>query len=216
MGQRSRIPILLGIAGVLLVCALAAGATQEAIYLEGGLWNVTVPPPVPPSGTMWQQIYPDDTNQFEQTKYHDNGDEIVSVCDNIELEGVMHHIDWVGPTYWVSKGPDTMAVEPEPANPDSLDLQTCDILHEIWPEWCNYYHVIVFQDNNGNSYPDACDDIQIDGEWWHIEKVTLNIVASVEVPAVSRVGMSALIAALLLVTAIMLVYHRRKQTRTVV
>jgi hypothetical protein len=50
-----------------------------------------------------------------QTDHDDvNGDGQLSVCDNIQLDGVWKHIEWVGPTIGLERvgGGDMMYVEP--------------------------------------------------------------------------------------------------------
>ena len=214
MARRVRMSVLIAAAAMMMV-ALSAGAVKEAVYIDAGSWNVLVPPPVPPTGTPWDQLYPDTGHIYLQTGYHDNGDGIVSTCDNLELDGVMHHVDWVGPTYWIALVTDTMVVEPDPSNPDSLDLQVCDYLHEISPDFCTIWHVEDFIDNDLSGSPSVGDEIVITTQNWVIVDVTLDVIATVEVPAVDRFGLAALIAVLLVVTALMLVHHRRRKAGAV-
>ena len=104
---------------VLVALVLPAIAQDEEIY------EYTPPargydPTWPPDGSQWHRIRPADAYcTFAPQTDHDDtdGDGQVDVCENVEIDGVWKHIEWVGPTVsMVSVGGErpvtTLLVEP--------------------------------------------------------------------------------------------------------
>jgi hypothetical protein len=65
------------------------------------------------------------------------------------------------------------------ATPDSVDSlirkPKCKWLHEIRPDWCQFWHIGSWRDRNGSEKLDSCDIIDVakleDISWWHVIRV---------------------------------------------
>lgn len=104
---------------VLALAALVLPASAQFDIYDympvGRGYDPTWPPDGP--GTQWHQMQPaaNFCTWAEQTDHDDHdGDGQISVCDNIQLDGVWKHIEWVGPTIGIEPvgGGDLMYVEP--------------------------------------------------------------------------------------------------------
>lgn len=137
---------------------------------------------IPPNCADWEELWPNPGVIEHQGNYQDNGDGVVSPCDEIELDGEWWHITWAGPTYYLQNPefPDQLLVaEPnlaphDPANP------TCEIWHEILPVFCEQFHVAEWHDADESGAITPCDWVVIekDGQFmeYHVEDIRLNII----------------------------------------
>ena len=144
-----------------------------AMYIPGQGWQI------PPAGSVWHELWPTDCTPHNQTGYQDNGDGVVSACDNI-IEGGTNscwHITNVTTTYFISCTYHPLDVprvaesnvHPEPGSP------ICQEWHIIQPDYCGYMHVTDWIDCNGNGVLDVCDVIYDGTQCWHIDKVHLDV-----------------------------------------
>ena len=176
---------------VVLVATPAPDAqAQDVFHFE------LVPPggaarDIPPDGSSWHELYPTFCAGHTQTGYEDNGDGFVSECDYIYIDGVRFHIIWSGPTYRLQSGP-TEGDRPEferymePIGFGPQRNPICEIWHEVYPDYCNEWHVEDWADN-GDGYVSPCDFVwiwsEIQGmEQFHVLEVNLNIVAVPDSP----------------------------------
>ena len=163
----------------LLLTGLLAFAVPAAgqIYLELGA------PPVrdtiPPDGSDWHELYPTFCIVHQQVGYEDNGDGVVSPCDNIVLDGgLRYHVDWVGPTYFLA----AQSGEPkfcEPTTPETGGDPTGHFWHEVAPNFCTEWRIDEWLDN-GDGVVSECDHVLIGGQLWHIEEIRLDITVTEE------------------------------------
>jgi hypothetical protein len=164
-----RTVVAIAVVGLL---ALAVPASAQTLYLELGIGPVD--DPIPPNGADWHELYPTFCTIHTQEGYGDNGDGEVSVCDMITLSGVLYHIEWVGPTYFLYNTVTGDVMFAEPTNPDPGGNPTGETWHEIAPEFCTEWTVDDWEDN-GDGIVSQCDIVWIGGEPWHIEEVNLDI-----------------------------------------
>jgi len=152
--------------------ALAVPASAQ-MYLELGVSPVRFD--IPPDGSEWHELHPNFCVVHTQDSYDDNGDGVVSVCDNIVIGGVTYHVDWAGPTYYMV---DLGTGEPwfvEPEDPNASGDPTGQMWHVVaGPDFCTYYPVEDWEDN-GDGEVTPCDNVLVGGRWWHIEDVRLDI-----------------------------------------
>jgi hypothetical protein len=100
---------------VALVLPAAAFETYELVAEPGRSYDPTWPPDGP--GTQWHQMLPPEAfcTFGEQTDHDDaDGDGLISFCDNVQIDGVWKHIEWVGPTIAIEPlgGGDMLYMEP--------------------------------------------------------------------------------------------------------
>jgi len=149
-------------------------ATDKIIFdLEPGPRGVE-DSTIPPDCSTWHELYPNYCVPHHQDAYDDgDGSGTITPCDNITLDGVCYHIVWVGPTYFMSEVGGGELVT-EPTEPQSGGDPTCEIWHEVYPVYCNEWHVDGWEDN-GDGELSVCDNVLINGIWWHIDEIGLDI-----------------------------------------
>ncbi len=171
--------MLIVAAALAAACVPAAG---QSVHLEfvgvpgrpGGM-------PVPPTCSTWHELYPTHCAVHHQTDYGDDGDGLVSACDQIVLDGVSYHIDWVGPTYYLQGIPGRQGgVYLEPQSIPGRD-PVCETWHEIYPNYCLAHHVDAWEDN-GDGVLSPCDMIWFDDTPWHLEEIGFNIIVTPDSP----------------------------------
>lgn len=165
---------------------VVAQTTEMNLTLETGgqqMFGATPSNSIPANCATWHELYPNYCAPHHQSNYQDNGDGVVSVCDFIYLDGVCFHIDWVGPTYYMTRltpTPQTQGAA-EPVATNTGEDPRCETWHWVWPNYCDEFHVDSWYDN-GNQILDACDEIDIEHatytEVWHIDRIALNIKVS--------------------------------------
>ena len=190
--------------------------------------------------TWWHSIYPPATycHIWHVVAERDNGIPLLNPGDKLKIEhSVTHNWIWV----YVDDVTITLYLKSE-AFPDSFmyvefvngyaDVGPafveeaiyppveCDTLHEIWPKFCERYHLHSWEDN-GNGYLDSCDVIDLvhevtqDTTWWHVEDVAIDIlvfsVADPTIPTMTQWGVIILVA-LIIASAIFIMLRRRKAT----
>ena len=148
-----------------------------------------------PVETDWHELYPEYCNEYHLSDWEDNGDGVLSPCDYIVLTGEteeVYHVDEMTVTIFVS----LPAVDQEPialeftGGYDEVERAIyepiCTYWHEIRPVFCPEYH-LKYWDDNGDYYLSYCDWIYLvdletgEGDWYHVEEVTWDIIVSPEV-----------------------------------
>ena len=166
-----RFCVIVALVGLVAMAAPAGAQT----YFE--LMGSPVRDVVPPDCSDWHELHPNFCIIHHQDVYEDDGDGQVSVCDFITLSGVRYHIDWVGPTYWLIEMTAGDEMWCEPTIPDPGGNPTCEIWHEVAPDFCLEWHIDDWEDN-GDGVLSICDNVLIGESWWHIEDIGLNITAT--------------------------------------
>jgi hypothetical protein len=212
-GWRAKLAVVLTLALLISVFIVPGVSTaqQEAIYLSSELSmfldaNDPIDPRNPidtPVCTDWHELYPDFCNGYHLSDWEDNNDGILSRCDQIELtddvtgKKAWYHVDAVTITIWVVQvwpvqGVDTIYLDWNPwkYDPDNpydpnhpIYSPVCTYWHEIYPEFCNWYHLLEVEDN-GDQVLSYCDNIWLvdirtgEGGWYHVEGITTDMVVS--------------------------------------
>ena len=145
-----------------------------------------VDPIYEPICTWWHELYPEYCQEWHLTSWKDNGDGMLSVCDQIDMTNLVteevkwYHVDRITYTLLLSdpEFPDNqMAIEfkgPLEVNPVYDPIGT--YWHEVWPIYSYVYQIVDWQDN-GNGVLDYCDYIQLDdGTIWHVEDLATDII----------------------------------------
>jgi len=158
------------IAVVLVAFVLPAGAFE--------VFELNVPgrgydPSWPPDGSPWHTIRPPEAycTDVAQTDHDDqNGDGVIDPCENIQIDGVWKHIEWIGPTFTISRpgAREPILVEPI-AGSRQIEYHIifppeafCVIVHTDQPivEVCQY--VIILEP------PEYAGE-------WHVDEIDTNI-----------------------------------------
>jgi hypothetical protein len=139
---------------------------------------------IPANCSNWHELYPNYCVNHHQSGYEDtNGDGVVSVCDNIiEVPySLCWHIDQVFTTYFFSPvvgGSTSVGETPRPPG----ETPVCDNWHIIsdYPpfSFCQSVHIDNWEDTNQNGVLDVCDNVQIGGIWYHIDKIGCDVKTS--------------------------------------
>lgn len=77
----------------------------------------------------------------------------------------------VGPPRSAVANPVTLYLDlaPSPEKVTSAEIPgTCAAWHELFPSYCIDHHQTDYNDGDGDSLISACDNIQLDGIWYHI------------------------------------------------
>ena len=139
-----------------------------------------------PVCTYWHELYPEYCQEWHLTSWEDNGDGILSVCDQIDMTNMeteevrWYHVDRITYTLILSdpESPDNqMAIEFKgPLEVDPVYSPVGTFWHEVWPIYSYVYQIVDWQDN-GNGVLDYCDYIQLDdGTFWHVEDLATDII----------------------------------------
>lgn len=173
-----------------LLFFVSPAAAQSSMILEYHPLEGRFDDSIPPDGSMWHELHPPEgfCTDHPQDGYEDNDqDGRVSVCDGLISGGIRYHIEWVGPTYWLTnlRTRDVRAMEPR-----TFDLSSrspvCEMWHTIIPpeEYCTEHHVEFWEEMEPNGIVDFCDYIYFDGDPapWHVDEVNLNIEVIPESP----------------------------------
>jgi hypothetical protein len=151
------------------------------LHSTGGLFNLT-----DPIGTQWHEIYPLFCREYHLSSWEDNGDGVLSPCDQIDMyekpdgEVRWYHVENVTITLLVTPVENHMVDEngfpplespPQGAgksmyieleggyNASVLTNPVCTQWHEIYPVFCREYHLSAWSDTDELRKLDPCDDI---------------------------------------------------------
>jgi hypothetical protein len=149
------------------------------LHAEGGWMNIT-----DPIGTQWHELYPLFCRHYHLSSWEDNGDGVLSACDQIDMyekpdgEVRWYHVENVTITLFVTPS-ENIFVENGLDSPQSplqgarkpmyIELEggynasvlinpVCTQWHEVYPVFCKRYHLSDWIDN-GSLKLDPCDDI---------------------------------------------------------
>jgi hypothetical protein len=171
---------MIGLAVLLLVPAAVyfAPGTGDEVRAQLPQMHLDLPgadgTSIPPVCTVWDEIYPAHGAPHHQDGYEDNGDNIISECDYIILDGLRWHIVWVGPTYFMSCPPIDGVFEPT-IDQTGVD-PSCETWHQVWPDFCQPSHVEDWIDD-GDGAVSVCDVIYLpETGYWHIDQIGLDII----------------------------------------
>jgi len=138
------------------------------------------PPDYPiynPVCTYWHEIHPEFCKWYHLADIEDNGDGVLSYCDNINLVDIRTgECGW----YHVEGVTTDMVVSPKPRPPDPIPNPVCTLWHEIFPEFCKWHHLSDWDDNN-DGVLSPCDSIELtdqatqEADWYHVDEVTLTV-----------------------------------------
>lgn len=187
--------LVVGGAGAFLLWPAERAASQSGVpvYLDLDVppagWNC---PQIPPNCVTWHELWPNNCAPHHQDRYIDNGDGVISPCDYILLNNKWFHIEWVGPTYFMTcippgGGPPVpgFIAEPQTLNPTADPY--CETWHWIWPpeRHCQPFHIDSYHPVDPNvpgikpcdiidTYePDATGQVvRVD---YHIDRIGCNI-----------------------------------------
>ena len=177
---------LAAVVGLLFVPIHPVSSVLPTTYLQ---YTPVAPPapgvhsvaqyPIPADCSTWHELWPNFCIDHHQTGYEDGGDGNLSECDNIILDGVTWHVDWVGPTYHfveVIGGVDTWT-EPSLDPGHNPDNPTGEVWHVVYPDFCAEFPIDGW-DDNGDGTLSPCDVIVSGGKSYHLVDVTINIITS--------------------------------------
>lgn len=192
--------LLVLILGVSVVAATPAGAgapNRIHLSLEAPAGPVANGPLIPPNCSAWHELWPIFCQPHHQDGYHDNdGDGMISPCDEIILNHAGYHVVWVGPTYHMSRvtPPGSIPFIAEPFSPELPgESPVCEIWQEIYPNFGRQFHVDSWHDN-GNGVLDVCDEIDeqnspgVPPAIYHIDRISVDII--IEFDPTATVGRS--------------------------
>jgi len=138
---------------------------------------------IPPNCSNWHELWPNWCTPHHQYSYKDNDhDGLVSVCDNIVTNNGYEcwHITKVTATYFFSPVTGGGQHAAEPTVPGSGQSPVCDDWHIIFADgppftYCQTVHIEGWEDTNGSGTLDVCDNIQIGGLWYHIDRIGCDV-----------------------------------------
>jgi len=136
----------------------------------------------------WHEIYPLYCNWYHIIDWLDsnlNGE--LDYCDYVMMEDLSwYHVEKVTVTlFLISEGAgEPMYIEFEG---DYLDfpfgMPISTWWHEVYPDYCNWYHLTSWEDTDAGGTLTFCDMIDLTDEfaevsWWHVEKVKTDILVT--------------------------------------
>jgi hypothetical protein len=165
------------------------------LHSEGSLIDIA-----DPVSTQVREIWPFFNRHYHLSSWEDNGDGVLSRCDQIgmyeEPDGAAksYHVEEVTITLFLTHNEtgEPKYIELEGGyDPDILTAPNCTLWHEIYPVFCREYHLSSWEDTgNMTAMLDYCDYIELTDKWigettwWHVEDVATDIVVTIEPPPV--------------------------------
>jgi hypothetical protein len=151
-------------------------------------------PPIPPDGSSWHWLWPASQHCLvEPQNGYEDGDNSgdMSPCDRIVIGDISYHIQWVGPTYFMTCFPPDgsppvpdFTAEPNTQDPAN-ESPVGEIWHWIWPPeiYCEEFVVDSWEDANGDGRFNECDQINVFEQgpglpptYYHIDRIGLDII----------------------------------------
>jgi hypothetical protein len=167
--QMNRFAIAL--VAVCLLALVVPAIADDTFYLELVQASRAFDPSWPPDGSAWHELYPVFCTGHTQTGHDDaNGNGAIDVCENIMIDGVLSHIDWIGPTFVLRKVGRDQVKYVEATIAKQHDY------HEVYPTFCN-----TVTTDPPIQY--VCQEVYVtfppeDVGWWHVESIETNIITS--------------------------------------
>jgi hypothetical protein len=124
-----------------------------------------------PIGTLWHELWPEYCQTWELTSWEDNGDKVLSYCDNVDFTDPetgrkrWEHIEKVTPTIRL-EDPTGVGVDiyldflGDNPNVDPMTDPVGTYWHEVYPNYCTIWQITGWTDNQ-NEYLDSCDYVLI-------------------------------------------------------
>ena len=148
-----------------------------------------------PVGTEWHELYPEYCNRYRLSSWEDtDGNGVVDYCDEIKLTnldtGAMaeYHVEGVTVTIKVmnKQTNETMYVEFEGDIDEFPFTQpVCTMWHEVYPEYCRWYHLSSWEDTDMSGHINPSDQIDMTPiaptgpvEWYHVGAVKTDILVT--------------------------------------
>jgi len=122
-----------------------------------------------PTCTLWHEVWPLYSNVYHVINWKDNGNGYIDFCDYVQLAsipGIWWHV--------VQYATDIILRE-------KIMDPKCTWWHEIYPNYCNWYHLTSWMDHglpvNQLSPSDQIDMTDESGivTWYHVDRVTIAI-----------------------------------------
>ena len=169
---------------------------EELYHIEDMSYDIILNKKISnPVCTTWHELYPEYSNEYHIDGWEDNGDNLLSPCDQITMsllpEGLMtkYHVENVTITLKLSSWIEPlgfMFVEAE-APFESMYWPKINpyggVWHEVYPNFCTNYSVMEWEDNC-NGVLDHCDNLTLINlknetiSFWHVEEVAVDMVVT--------------------------------------
>jgi parallel beta-helix repeat protein len=164
------------------------------LHSTSGLFNLTAP-----VGTQWHELWPIFCREYHLSSWNDTGgDGVLSRCDRIDMyqkpdgEVRWYHVEEVTITLNVTHNEtgEPMYIELEGGYNASVLTNPVDTQwHEVYPNFCNRYHLSAWATDNGGKlgycdYIDLTDKATGEVTMWHVEEVAVDIIVTIEPPPV--------------------------------
>ena len=148
-----------------------------------------------PVGTEWHELYPVYCNNYRLTSWIDtDGNGVLDYCDDIKLTNMDtgaladYHVEGVTVTIKVTnkQTDETMYVEFE-GDIDEFPFTApiCTMWHEVYPEYCRWYHLSSWEDTDGSGTLNPSDQIDMTPiaptgpvEWYHVDEVKTDVLVT--------------------------------------
>jgi len=141
-----------------------------------------------PKYTYWHELYPQFCEQWFLTSWIDNGDEVLSPNDQIDMMDMLervtyYHVDRITWTLLLSnpEAPsEQMYVEYKGSfvpGQDPITQPVCTYWHEVYPTYCNVYHIIW-----ASGPLQYCTYVELQQRdtgiitFWHVEDVAIDLI----------------------------------------
>jgi len=147
-----------------------------------------------PTGTFWNELWPNYENEWQLTAWSDNGDGYLSFCDTVDIiytsSGwvTREHIEWVGPTLKLSDLDDPgIIVYLEEIDPNPMVKIIGDPegsrWHEVYPDYGKIWEISYHLDNGDGilGYLDVIQISKVDGQEflvYNVDAVETDIVTT--------------------------------------
>jgi hypothetical protein len=148
-----------------------------------------------PVGTEWHELYPEYCNSYRLSSWEDtDGNGVLDYCDQIKLANLDtgavadYHVEGVTVTIKVTnlQTDETMYVEFE-GDIDEFPFTApiCTMWHEVYPEYCRWYHLSSWEDTDGSGHLNYADVIDMTPiaptgpvEWYVVDAVKTDILVT--------------------------------------
>ena len=140
-----------------------------------------------PLETYWHELYPEYCEEWNLTSWEDNGDKLLSPCDQIDMTNlVTEEVRW----YHVDRVTFTMNVTPvetwEPMlveykgtyDPEILHSPNDTDWHEVHPNYTNVYHIVFWFDSDEDGRLSFTDLVRFeeDGPYYSVKDVATDLI----------------------------------------
>lgn len=169
----------IAVAAIILLITANSAMALDTHYLEFTQPGSGRPfdPTWPPDGSTWHELFPTYCTVRTQGSHEDgNANGSIDVCEHLTLDGVRHHVDWIGPTIKLrgTGRQEDKYVEAASGNGRQFHY------HEVYPTFCKDIETAQPIDA-------VCQEVYItappeDVGWWHVEAIETNIISTPVTP----------------------------------